>query len=187
MSLCLVHRKRENEENLLIWKCSCTFHSICLPTCNILIATEQIYIKFNDWKFFKLWPFFILLKIRQQLFTLYLKTCMCFCIHFIYMYTWEKNIWNEACTFMLSTHFVCQSHWPRGLRRRSLTAHLLRLWVWIPPGAWVFVCCECYVLSGRGLCDRLITRPEESYRPWCVIVCDQETSKTRRLKPATRL
>jgi len=32
------------------------------------------------------------------------------------------------------------------------------------------------VLSGRGLCDELITRPEESYRLWCVIVCDLETS-----------
>jgi len=40
------------------------------------------------------------------------------------------------------------------------------------------VCCECYVLSGRrGLCDELITRPEESYRLWCVVVCDLETSK----------
>jgi len=27
----------------------------------------------------------------------------------------------------------------------------------------VAVCCECRVLSGRGLCDELITRPEESY------------------------
>ena len=26
------------------------------------------------------------------------------------------------------------------------------------------VCCECCVLSGRDLCDELITRPEESYR-----------------------
>ena len=25
------------------------------------------------------------------------------------------------------------------------------------------VCCECCVLSGRGLWDGLITRPEESY------------------------
>jgi len=25
------------------------------------------------------------------------------------------------------------------------------------------VCCECCVLSGRGLCDGLITRAEESY------------------------
>jgi len=32
-------------------------------------------------------------------------------------------------------------------------------------------------LSGRGLCDELITRPEESYRLWCVIVCDLETSR----------
>jgi hypothetical protein len=31
------------------------------------------------------------------------------------------------------------------------------------------------VLSGRGLCDELITRPEESYRLWCVVVCDLET------------
>jgi len=33
------------------------------------------------------------------------------------------------------------------------------------------------VLSGRGLCDELITRPEESYRLWYVVVCDLETSK----------
>jgi len=32
------------------------------------------------------------------------------------------------------------------------------------------------VLSGRGLCDELITRPEESYRLRCVVVCDLETS-----------
>ena len=38
------------------------------------------------------------------------------------------------------------------------------------------VCCECCVLSGRGLCDGLITRPEESYRLWYVVVCDLETS-----------
>ena len=33
------------------------------------------------------------------------------------------------------------------------------------------------MLSGRGLCDELITRPEESYRMWCVVVCDLETSR----------
>jgi len=37
------------------------------------------------------------------------------------------------------------------------------------------------VLSGRGLCDGLIIRSEESYRMWRVVVCDQETSQTRRL------
>ena len=40
-----------------------------------------------------------------------------------------------------------------------------------------FVCCECRVLSGRGLCDELITRPEKSYRLCCVVVCDLETSR----------
>ena len=75
-----------------------------------------------------------------------------------------------------NNHPLRRSQWPRGLRRRSSAARLLRLWVRIPPGAWMFVCCECCVLSGRGLCDGLITRPEKSYRLWCVVVCDQETS-----------
>ena len=60
---------------------------------------------------------------------------------------------------------------------RPQAAHLLRSWVRIPPGAWIFVCCECRVLSGRGPCDELITRPEESYRLCCVVVCDLETSR----------
>jgi hypothetical protein len=43
------------------------------------------------------------------------------------------------------------------------------------------VCFECCVLlSGRGLCDELVPRPEESYRLWCVSnVCDHETSTKR--------
>ena len=41
----------------------------------------------------------------------------------------------------------------------------------------MFVCCECCVLSGRGLCDRLIARPEESYRLWCIVVCDLQNLK----------
>jgi len=32
-------------------------------------------------------------------------------------------------------------------------------------------------LSGRGLCDELITCPEESYRLWCAVVCDLESSR----------
>ena len=42
----------------------------------------------------------------------------------------------------------------------------------------MFVYCECCVLSGRGLCDELITRPEESHRLWCVVVCDLENLKS---------
>ena len=60
---------------------------------------------------------------------------------------------------------------------RPQAARLLRSWVRIPRGAWIFVCCDCRVLSGRGLYDELITRPEESYRLCCVVVCDLETSR----------
>jgi len=41
------------------------------------------------------------------------------------------------------------------------------------------VSCECCVLSGSGLAVGLITRPEESYRLWCVIVCERESSIMR--------
>ena len=51
------------------------------------------------------------------------------------------------------------------------------------PTGGMDVCRECCVLSSRGLCDELITRPEETYRLWCVVVCDQETSWMRRPWP----
>jgi len=78
---------------------------------------------------------------------------------------------------------ICRSKWPRGLRRSSATPRLLGLWVLIPPGVWKSVSCECCVLSGRDLCDGLITRPEESYRLWCVVGCELETSRMRRPWP----
>jgi hypothetical protein len=61
----------------------------------------------------------------------------------------------------------------------------------IPPMAWMNVCCECCVLSGRGLCVRLITGPDESYQT--LYVCDFDTSKneeayrhTRGVEPSKR-
>ena len=84
------------------------------------------------------------------------------------------HILRELCTI------DSRSQWPRGLLHRSAAARLLRSWVRIPPVAWMFVCCECCMLSGSGLCDELITRPEESHRQWCVVVCDLETSRMRR-------
>jgi hypothetical protein len=36
------------------------------------------------------------------------------------------------------------------------------------------VCCVCCVLAGRVLCDELITRSEDSYRLWRVVVCEHE-------------
>ena len=75
-------------------------------------------------------------------------------------------------------------HWPRRLRRRSAAARLLRLWVRIPHRTvWMSACCECCELSGRGLCEGLITHPEEPYRMLYVVVCDLETSWMRRVWP----
>jgi hypothetical protein len=66
--------------------------------------------------------------------------------------------------------------WPRGLSRMSAAALLLRLWVRIPPVAWMFIVSVVYIL-----CGQLITRPEESYRQWCVVVCDLKS--TRNIMP----
>ena len=82
----------------------------------------------------------------------------------------------DFCTVhIITVHMLInsRSQWPRGLRRWSSAARLLRLWVRIPPGARMFV--VNVVLSGRGLCDGLITRTEESYLLWRVVVCDLET------------
>jgi hypothetical protein len=72
---------------------------------------------------------------------------------------------------------------PRGravLRRGSAAANLLRLRVRIPSGNGC-LCLACVGLSDNGLCIGLITRPEQSYRVWCV--WDRETMKTRRHWP----
>jgi hypothetical protein len=54
-----------------------------------------------------------------------------------------------------------RSQWPGGLRRGSADARLLGLRIRIPPGAWMFVCCECFVCcqvevsaTGRSLVQR---------------------------------
>jgi hypothetical protein len=66
----------------------------------------------------------------------------------------------------------------------SLRPDRLGLQVRIPPKAWMSLCCNCCVLSGIRSCDKLIPRPEESYRMWCVIVCELGTSIMGRSWPA---
>ena len=46
------------------------------------------------------------------------------------------DVTSKICILMC---YICRSQWLRGLRRRSAAARLLRLWVLIPPGAWMFV------------------------------------------------
>jgi hypothetical protein len=85
--------------------------------------------------------------------------------------------------FMFIRVAICDKsrfQWPRGLRRWCAAVRLLRSWVRNPREAWMFIYCECCVLSVRGLCDELIIRPEESYRLWRIVACDLETSRMRR-------
>jgi len=115
--------------------------------------------------------------------------------HLIHKALWAASTAGATIHYLklLSSSFVfkcrtikgSRSQWPRGLRHRSAAARLLRSWARIPPGACMFVC-QCCVLSGRGLCDELITRTEESYRLWRVVECDLETSWMRRPWPAGR-
>ena len=86
---------------------------------------------------------------------------------------WDKHIWNKIV-------LCVAAHSKIGFA----AARLLGLWLRIPPGAWMSDSFECCVLSGRGLFDELITRPEESYLQWSVVVCDLETSRMRRPWPA---
>ena len=70
--------------------------------------------------------------------------------------------------------FDCRFQWPSGL---SVSLETLACWgcgFESRAGAWMYVCYECCVSSGRGLYDGLITRPEESYQLWCV--CDGKAS-----------
>ena len=80
----------------------------------------------------------------------------------------NKNYFSTAVFKGDPRHIHCRSQWPRGLRFRPAAARLLRLWVRIPPRAWMSVLWVLCVV--RGICDGLITRPEESYRLCCVVV-----------------
>ena len=113
-----------------------------------IVGTDILHVKYNS--FFKWflnthWWFFLM---RTKPTT-------------AYRYMWSYCSINSV---------ACRSQWPRGLRRGSAAAHLLGLWVRIPLEVCTSFSCECYVLSRICLCVGLITRPEESYRVWCVWV-----------------
>jgi len=50
-----------------------------------------------------------------------------------------KPCWTTYFPITASSFIHRRSHWPRGLRCGSEAARLLRLWVRIPPGVWMFV------------------------------------------------
>ena len=90
-----------------------------------------------------------------------------FSVHFLHNSAFCCSKLTEMECFKM---FRCWSQWSCGLRLGSVATHVLGRRVRIPPGAWVSVFCEYRVLSGRVLCFGLITRPQDSYRVWCVWV-----------------
>lgn len=77
---------------------------------------------------------------------------------------------------------LSQSRWLRGLRCGS-AVRSLGLRVHIPSGAWVYISCECYVLSDGSLCDGQITWCSGILPSVCESECDHETSTMRRPRP----
>jgi len=55
----------------------------------------------------------------------------------------NNNNNNNNVQLDLHIYTECRSQWPRSLRRGSAAARLLRLWVRIPPRAWM--CCQVEV------------------------------------------
>jgi hypothetical protein len=56
------------------------------------------------------------------------------CLHFAYKFTNQYNSAAYYSFLVLDIVYMRQSQWPRGLRRRSTAASVLRSWVRIPPG-----------------------------------------------------
>jgi len=66
--------------------------------------------------------------------------------------------------YKLVTTKGSRSKWPCSLERGCVAAQLFRI-ADSNSARGMSVCC---VLSGRGFCMGLTTRPEEFYREWCV-------------------
>jgi hypothetical protein len=92
--------------------------------------------------------------------------------------SWQDSNVLDGILINQTTH--CRSRWPRGLRRRSAAARLLRLWVRIPAAAWVsvvsVVCCQVEVSATSW---SLVQRSPTD----CVVVCDLGNSWMRRPWP----
>jgi len=66
--------------------------------------------------------------------------------------------------------YNCRPRWPRRLSCGSVAARLLRLWIWISAGGWMFLSCGRCVLSRKGICD--CRSPVQCHTECGVSVCD---------------
>ena len=128
--------------------------------------------------------------------TRFLRTIVKFIPEYVTSYTIrpfpsQKEHWNSKHIIQYQKAFnfisICvgkflhsRAQWPNGFKARVCGRPLSGNAGSNPAEALMSVSCECCVLSGRGLCDGPIPRPEESYWLCCVIVCHVETSTVRR-------
>ena len=110
-------------------------------------------------------------------------------IYFYCLSTWGgSNVWSQESLYGIcgwQSNDRCRSRWSRRLRHGPVAARLLRLLVQIPPGAWISVSWDYCVLSGISLCVGPITRPEQSYRIWCVWGWSRNLNDGRWFSPST--
>jgi hypothetical protein len=167
---CVIRLSRVGAFSLIVIFCSSQYMPLAIRSCQISLRIWQLSSRNSA-----VTPLPDVLKFQISLLVLrfFSRTCS---IHHSFRWISAANHTRHGNVFRKFNRAIP--------RRRSAAARLLRLWVRIPPGAWMIACCECCVLSGRGLCDGLITRPEESYRLWGAVVCDLQTSRVRRPGPA---
>jgi len=77
------------------------------------------------------------------------------------LWSWDYIVWVTICPPKPAT--ARSEAWVLGLTPAVIAGSN-------PTRAWMFVYCECCVLSGRCHCLGLITCSEESYWVWCVWV-----------------
>ena len=104
-----------------------------------------------------------------------IRVCYCMCAFCWYI----KDIIIIRKIHEMENCKMANGSSPVPVAERSAAVRLLGLRVRILLRALMSVCWEWYVLSGRGLCVGLITRPEESYRCVCITECDEPSIMRR--------
>jgi len=136
-------------------KVACLYsHKHCIAVCCLtVILRDTLHVT----------PYFVKIYFQCS-FCLYLSNF--FLWHFWYLLLTVPYICLSVFNFSIG--IICKG--PISVAARIAATPSLGLLIRIPREAWMFVSCECCVLSRKGLCVGLITRPEESYRVWCVWV-----------------
>jgi hypothetical protein len=89
---------------------------------------------------------------------------------------WYRVNWHDLCKVILFWSEVSYGEALGG--KNTMYIRVTLHWGYLIV-LWLFhLVCILY------FCNELITRPEKSYGLWCVVVCDLETSKIRRPRPA---